>query len=216
MKRTKPRAAPLTLERQLVAAGHRRVCGIDEVGRGPLAGPVVAAAVIFSAEDVDRRRAPAVTDSKLLTERERFDLFLAILETAEAVGVCRVEPWDIDRDNILKSAHRAMLGAVGRLGLEPDHLLVDGNASLPCDLPQTTVVKGDRKSRSVAAASVVAKVTRDAIMRDLDPLAPAYGFARNKGYATADHRAAIEARGPSPFHRRSFLGFYQAPTLPFE
>lgn len=184
------------------------------MGRGPLAGPVVAAAVVLP-EPSGKRFLPGVTDSKLLSESERFDLYLGILQTALFVGVCRVEPWDIDRENILKSSLRAMRGALARLPEKPGHVLVDGNVRIETDLPQTTIVKGDRRSRTVAAASIVAKVTRDAIMRKLHHRVPEYGFAQNKGYATAEHVQAILARGPSPFHRRSFLSFYEAPRLPF-
>ena len=213
---TRRRAAPLTLERGFWSAGQALIGGVDEVGRGPLAGPVVAAAVVLHAAAAERRGfLRGVTDSKQLGERDRFDAYLEILDAALAVGVCRIEAWDIDRENILQSTRRAMRGAVARLGVRPGHLLIDGNVRIDSDIPQTTVVGGDGKSRTIAAASVVAKVVRDAIMRRLDRVSPAYGFASNKGYATADHIRAIHAVGPSPFHRRSFLGFYEAPRLPF-
>ena len=156
-----------------------------------------------------------VTDSKLLSERERFEAFLSILDTADQVATCRVEAFAIDRSNILNATLGAMRGAVSRLPRKPHHLLIDGNHALEMNLPETTIVKGDRKSRSIAAASIVAKVVRDAEMRRLDNLTPGYGFKQNKGYPTAFHRQAVLRLGPSPFHRQSFLGFYREPALPF-
>ncbi len=125
-----------------------------------------------------------------------------------------MEAYAIDRMNILNAALEAMRGAVRRLPTPPHHLLVDGNCPLEMALPETTIVKGDRRSRSIAAASIVAKVVRDSEMRRLDNLAPDYGFQQNKGYATALHRKAVLRLGPTPFHRQSFLGFYREPALP--
>ena len=194
--------SPLHFECQARARGFRAVAGIDEAGRGPLAGPVVAAAVILP----ERFALPGLTDSKQLsaTARERLYPQIRAQALAVGIGVARVE--EIDRVNILQATLRSMQRAVGRLGLPADFLLVDGNVPVPLALPQLTLVRGDARSFSIAAASVVAKVVRDRIMRSLDRLHPGYGLAGHKGYGSAAHRAAIARLGPSPCHRRTFGG----------
>ena len=179
----------------------RTVAGTDEAGRGCLAGPVVAAAVILP-RDADL---PGLDDSKKLSAGARDALVPKIHRQALSVGVGQCSPAEVDALNVLWASMKAMRRAVLALAVAPDVVLVDGNRAIP-DAPweQQTVVKGDARSLSIAAASVIAKTTRDAIMTDLDVAFPAYGWARHKGYPTAQHYAALEAHGPSPHHRRSF------------
>ncbi len=194
-----PQLPDFSLETSLTGAGHARVCGIDEAGRGPLAGPVVAAAVILDPANIP----PGIRDSKQLTAAARENLFAHLLATAHVgVGVADVER--IDRDNILAATLWAMAEAVRDLPVQPSHALVDGNRSphLPCGC--MTVIKGDAVCLSIAAASIIAKVTRDRIMTSLDRQFPAYGFARHKGYASAGHREVLARIGPCPQHRQSF------------
>ncbi len=191
----------LTIERTLWEKGHPRIAGVDEAGRGCLAGPVVAAAVVLPPEAA----LPGLDDSKRLSPEARAALLPEIRRQAVAVGVGRCEPAEIDRLNILWAAMEAMRRAVLDLAATPNYLLIDGNRTIPdAPWPQKTVVKGDAKSLSIAAASVVAKETRDRIMEGLDAAFPAYGWAQHKGYPTAQHYAALRAHGPSPHHRRSF------------
>ncbi len=192
----------LEFERQAHRHGFRCIAGIDEAGRGPLAGPVVAAAVILpTAFD-----APGLTDSKKLTPRKRDAWYDWIQECAVAVGVGLVEAGEIDRINILNASLRAMAMAVARLVPAPDCLFIDGIWTIASDLPQTPIVKGDARSLSIAAASVIAKVTRDRIMCDHHEKFPEFGFDRHKGYPTRDHKAAIRQFGPCPIHRKTFRG----------
>jgi ribonuclease HII len=198
----------LAPERVLLADGVRVIAGIDEAGRGPLAGPVVAAAVVFS-ESILRRGLPAslagLNDSKQLTPRQRERLFAALHELPEVrFGIAVVEPDEIDRVNILQATHRAMARAIAQLDPLPDHLLVDGLPVRSLTQPQTALVKGDSLSCSIAAASVLAKVTRDRLMVSLDAVHPGYGFAGHKGYPTPAHLEALSRLGPCPIHRRSF------------
>jgi ribonuclease HII len=192
-------------EQEAARAGHARVAGADEVGRGALCGPVVAAAVVlgdgFDTEGID--------DSKRLTERQREMQAQRIRAGALAVGLAWCEPEEIDRLNILRATHLAIRRAVLALESLPDLLLVDGQKvpDLPC--PHRAIVKGDALSVSIAAASIVAKVARDAMMRELDRAHPGYGWAQNMGYASEDHREAIRRLGPSAIHRRSFHGIMQ-------
>src|ERR1700676_4072753 len=179
------------------------VCGVDEAGRGPLAGPVVAAAVIL-----DRRRFRGLLrreldDSKVLTRETREVCCRALFACAQ-IGVGAASVGEIDRINILRASLRAMARAVAALGLTPDIALVDGNVAPPLSCAVKTIVKGDALSFSIAAASVVAKVTRDRIMRELALRYPGYGWERNVGYATAEHGRAIRQLGVTPHHRRSF------------
>jgi len=187
-------------ERYLRHFGFRLITGVDEAGRGPLAGPVVAAAVILP-PDV---RIAGLRDSKLLTARQRDALFAEIRSVAVAVGVGMVGPRTIDRINIRRATFLAMHRALLRLGVEPELVVVDGE--LVPDLPfaERAFVKADRRVAAVAAASVVAKVTRDRIMDRLDARFPGYGFSEHKGYPTPGHLAALAALGPSPVHRLSF------------
>lgn len=194
-------APTLDLERNLWTHGCMHVVGLDEAGRGCLAGPVVAAAVILPA-DV---HLPRLNDSKKLSPVTRDVLFDAVYEEAIAVGVGTCSPAEIDELNILQASLEAMRRAVSDLALTPDHLLVDGNQPIPdAPWPQTPVVRGDARSLSIAAASVVAKVTRDREMVALDAAFPVYGWAGHKGYPTTSHYDALRAHGPSPHHRRSF------------
>jgi ribonuclease HII len=176
-----------------------RIAGIDEAGRGPWAGPVVAAAVVLDPSDIPK----GLNDSKLLRPEARERLALELADCAEVgIGIASVER--IDRDNILVATLWAMAEACAALRLPPDLALVDGNRAPPLCCPVETIVDGDAQVVSIAAASIIAKVKRDAIMRDLGLAYPAYGFAQHKGYGTAAHRAALTAHGPCPVHRRSF------------
>lgn len=199
-------------ERALRARGLSRVAGIDEAGRGPLAGPVVAAAVILPDEFFHAD----LNDSKQLSEKQReriYDELVGCVEIIWAVAVVEVE--EIDRLNILRASHEAMRRAVAGLGEPPAHVLIDGLPVRPFPHPQTALVGGDALSFSIAAASVLAKVTRDRLMIALDAVHPAYGFARHKGYGTPQHLATLRAHGPCPIHRRSFAPVAQA-YLPFD
>jgi ribonuclease HII len=190
----------LRYERRLWQAGAQAVAGVDEAGVGPMAGPVVAAAVIFAPE----RHIKGVHDSKQLTPERREALIDRILGGALAVGVGIAEVEEIDRMNIYWATMRASVRALEAMGRAPDHVLVDGREIPRLDFPQTRIVGGDRKSFCIAAASIVAKVTRDRIMREYEARFPGYGFAQHKGYCTADHLAALKRLGPSPIHRRSY------------
>ncbi len=189
----------LQYERNLWNEGKKYVAGLDEAGRGPLAGPVVAAAVVF----YENPQISMINDSKKLTEEVRECLFELILnETLCGIGAAEVE--EIDRINIYQASFLAMDRALENLNTQPEHLLVDGRAFPRNDIPFTTIVKGDSLSYSVAAASILAKVTRDRMMREYDQEFPQYGFANHKGYATREHLDAIEEFGYCPIHRRSF------------
>ncbi|MBI4534902.1 MAG: ribonuclease HII [Ignavibacteriae bacterium] len=188
-------------ERALWNSGITLLAGVDEAGRGPLAGPVVACAVVFSPEVF----IPGVNDSKLLTPEEREELYDRILNDAIAVGVGQANHTMIDRINILNATYRAMHEAVSRLSIRPEHLLIDGNRFESQGIPFTTIIDGDALSFSIAASSIVAKVTRDRIMVEFDKQFPGYGFAKHKGYATKEHREAIFKLGYCEIHRRSFV-----------
>lgn len=191
----------LSAEERHWAAGRRAVAGVDEAGRGCLAGPVVAAAVVLP----QGARLPGLDDSKRLSPKAREALVPEILRVALGVGVGQCSPAEVDALNVLWASMEAMRRAADALPRPPDVLLVDGNREIPdARWPQETLVKGDARSLSIAAASVVAKVTRDRIMEELDAQFPAYGWARHKGYPTAAHYAALRTHGPSPHHRRSF------------
>ena len=185
---------------ELFERGLRLVAGIDEVGVGPLAGPVVAAAVILP-DSVDL---PGLDDSKKLSRAAREELDEAIRAQAEAVGIAEADAAEIDRINILQATLQAMRRAVQALGPVPDHLLVDARTIPDVGVEQTALVGGDARDGSIAAASIVAKVHRDALMRRFDADHPGYGFTRHMGYGTAEHMAALRSLGPSPIHRRSF------------
>lgn len=190
----------LALRARLCEAGARHVAGVDEVGMGPLAGPVVAAAVILP-ELVDL---PGLGDSKLLTARARERLAASIRAQALAVAVGEVSAAELDQTNVYRAGLEAMRRAVASLALPPDHLLVDARTVPGVDCPQTSLVKGDARDASIAAASIVAKVHRDARMRRLEIEHPGYGFGRHMGYGTPEHLAALRRLGPCPEHRLSF------------
>lgn len=184
------------------ASGIRHLCGVDEAGRGPLAGPVFAAAVILSPDTVIE----GVNDSKKLSEKRREALFSEICEKACAYGIGMATAQEIESVNILQATFLAMSRAVSAMGIEPDLVLVDGNR-VPVGIPYPieTVIKGDARSASIAAASILAKVSRDRYMYELDARYPAYQFAKHKGYGTALHCEILRQIGPSPEHRMSFL-----------
>ena len=177
------------------------LCGIDEVGRGPLAGPVVAGAVILP-EDCEILY---LNDSKKLSEKKRELLYDEIMEKAIAVGIGAVSPERIDEINILQATYEAMRIAISRLSVRPDLLLNDAVTIPQVGIPQVPIIKGDAKSVSIAAASIIAKVTRDRMMVQYEDLYPGYEFASNKGYGSARHIAALKEIGPCPIHRRSFI-----------
>jgi ribonuclease HII len=187
-------------ELQARSRGFKQIAGIDEAGRGPLAGPVVAAAVILDPD----HPIEGVNDSKKLSENRREQLFELIMTHAVAVGVGLADAETIDRINILQATRQAMLEAVQTLIAPPDYLLIDGITTIASPLPQQTIKQGDSRSASIAAASIIAKVTRDRLMLDYDQLYPAYGFARHKGYGSATHLTALQKNGPCPIHRMTF------------
>ena len=192
----------LSFEKSAWNNGYFCVAGIDEAGRGPLAGPVMAAAVILPVG----LTIIGVDDSKKLSPDKREKLFDIIMEQALSVGVGSMTPADIDRINILQATRRAMLAAVQNLTQPPDYLLIDGISTIDSTIPQKTIKKGDSLSLSIAAASIIAKVTRDRIMIEMDAKYPGYGFAGHKGYGSAAHLDAIRRLGPSPIHRLTFGG----------
>ena len=197
----------LTHEDRLYEAGCACVAGVDEAGRGCLAGPVVAAAVVlpraFRHETLD--------DSKRLTAAKRERIYDELTADAEVFwAFAAVDAAEIDRMNILRATHEAMRRAVGKLKRLPDHVLIDGQPVRPFEVEQTALVGGDGISLSIAAASVIAKVTRDRIMVEMDRLYPGYGFVRHKGYGTKEHCESLQTHGPSPIHRRSFGPVAQA------
>jgi ribonuclease HII len=195
-----PATAAPYLETLLWRVGIRHVAGVDEVGMGPLAGPVVAAAVVFPVGFT----LDGVADSKVLRAPVREQLDREIRRRALAVGIAVVDPDEIDRLNIYQAGLCACRRAIAALGIEPGFVLVDGREIPDLPVPQTAYPKGDSFVSSIAAASIVAKVHRDALMRDFDTRYPGYGFARHMGYSTRAHFAAIREHGPSPIHRRSF------------
>lgn len=182
------------------AEGYNFIAGIDEAGRGPLAGPVVAAAVVLPLDF----EIPALNDSKKLTPKKREKVYQEIISCAETYGIGIVSHNVIDKINIYRASLLAMKKAVMNLGFTPEYLLVDGFTIPDIKIPQKGIKKGDEKCCCIAAASVIAKVTRDRIMQELDRVYPQYGFAKHKGYPTYFHLQAIKNFGPSPFHRRSF------------
>lgn len=181
--------------------GIQLICGVDEAGRGPLAGPVCAAAVILPPHaDI-----PGLNDSKKLSDKRRRELFPLIKEAAVAYGIGIATHEEIDEINILQATYLAMERAIQALSVKPELALIDGNRAKDFGLPVETVVKGDSRSASIAAASILAKVTRDDMMLELANTYPQYGFEIHKGYGTKAHYAALTAHGPSPIHRMTFL-----------
>lgn len=204
----------LSLEADFRVQGYRLIAGVDEAGRGPLAGPVAAAAVILPPDLTGEEPwLAAIDDSKRLSERRRIKAAELIREHALACAVEQVYPKDIDRIGIGRAVIQAMLTAVERLKPAPDALLLDWVPIKECPLPRQAVVKGDSKSLSIAAASILAKVARDELMVEADQQYPGYGFASHKGYATARHLSRLSELGPSPIHRRSFGPLRQARLL---
>ncbi|MBQ2153775.1 MAG: ribonuclease HII [Oscillospiraceae bacterium] len=195
------------IEDSLYDSGFQTLCGIDEAGRGPLAGPVCAAACILP-RDLE---IPGLNDSKQLSAKKREALYAEITERALAWAVCMVDEKRIDEINILQATFEAMRGALGGLSVRPDFCLVDGNRDPKLGIPTQTVVKGDARCATVAAASILAKVSRDRLMTELDAVYPEYGFAIHKGYGTKAHYAALDRYGLCPIHRRSFLKRYVQP-----
>ena len=195
-------------ERTLWNRGMTRVAGVDEAGRGPLAGPVVAAAAILPAQWAQAglpRELGGLNDSKQLTAAQREKFFAYLTASGEVeYAVAQIDSVQIDEINILCATHRAMNAALADLDPQPQHVLVDGRPVKTMPVPQTAIIKGDARSYSIAAASVLAKVTRDRLMLEFDWQWPVYGFAQHKGYGTARHLAAITAHGPCPIHRKSF------------
>ncbi len=192
----------MVFEHKFADSGY--LCGIDEVGRGPLSGPVVAAAVILPKD----HRILYLNDSKKLSEKKREELYDVIMREAVAVGIGMAPPSRIDEINILQATYEAMRQAISRLSVKPDLLLNDAVTIPEVPIPQLAIIGGDRKSVSIAAASIVAKVTRDRMMVEYEDMFPGYKFAKNKGYGTAEHIAALKELGPCPIHRRSFIGHF--------
>lgn len=198
-------SAPYRFERAAWRRGLTRVAGVDEAGRGPLAGPVVAAAVVLAPDT----RIRGLDDSKRLDPEVRQDLYGVIRERASAWAVGIVDQGTIDRINILEATRAAMLAALDGLDVPPELVLTDFVEVRGLAYPQQNLVRGDQRSASVAAASIVAKVTRDRLMEEADRAFPQYGFARHKGYATEEHRAALEQHGPCDLHRRTFRSVWE-------
>lgn len=196
----------LELEEARHAAGYEQICGVDEAGRGPLAGPVCAAAVILP-EGVE---IPGLDDSKKLTDKRRRELYDVIVQQAVSYGIALVDEKKIDEINILQATLLAMAEAVSQLSPQPNLALVDGNREPILPMPCETIVGGDGKCAAIAAASILAKVTRDRLMEELDGQYPEYGFAVHKGYGTRRHYEALRKYGPCPVHRQSFLKKFYA------
>lgn len=194
-------------ESQLLASGYRQVAGVDEVGRGALAGPLVAAAVILDLAQIPQ----GIDDSKKLTSARREYLAQEIRRTARVVSLALIESRQVDQLNVGRATRLAMRQAVEQLKIRPDYLLIDAMRLNDLPIPQQGIVHGDALSVSIAAASIIAKVARDELMRQYDQMYPGYGFARNVGYGTLEHRRAIVQLGPSAIHRLSFRGV--APDL---
>lgn len=189
----------LAYEKECYARGIELIAGVDEVGRGPLAGPVVAAAVILP----KACKISGLNDSKKIPKSKHKEIYEAVLQNAIAIGIGIKDNQVIDQVNIYEATKLAMMEAIGQLDPQPQHLLIDA-MKLDLSIPQTSIIKGDANSLSIAAASIVAKVTRDQMMEDLDQLYPGYDFAQNAGYGTANHLAGLHKLGVTPIHRRSF------------
>jgi ribonuclease HII len=195
-------------ESEFLNRGFVHIAGVDEAGRGPLAGPVVAAAVVFPADWISRGLPESlreINDSKQLSAGEREVLYAGLMSRPEIrFGIARVDALLIDQINILQATHRAMNLALAQINPPPEHVLVDGRRVKSLEFPQTAIVSGDTLSWSIAAASILAKVTRDRLMVEFDREYPGYGFSGHKGYGTQEHLAALKERGPCPIHRHSF------------
>ena len=189
----------LAYEKECYARGMELIAGVDEVGRGPLAGPVVAASVILP----KACKIPGLNDSKKIPKSKHKEIYEAVLQNAIAIGIGVKDNHVIDQVNIYEATKLAMMEAIGQLGPQPQHLLIDA-MKLDLPIPQTSIIKGDANSLSIAAASIVAKVTRDQMMEEFDREYPGYDFAQNAGYGTAKHLAGLDKLGVTPIHRRSF------------
>lgn len=189
----------LAYEKELYTQGIQLIAGVDEVGRGPLAGPVVAAAVILP----ENCKIPGLNDSKKIPKSKHKEIYEAVLQNAIAIGIGIKDNQVIDQVNIYEATKLAMMEAIGQLEPQPQHLLIDA-MKLDLPIPQTSIIKGDANSLSIAAASIVAKVTRDQMMEEFDREYPGYDFAQNAGYGTAKHLAGLDKLGVTPIHRRSF------------
>lgn len=189
----------LAYEKELYTQGIHLIAGVDEVGRGPLAGPVVAAAVILP----ENCKIPGLNDSKKIPKSKHKEIYEAVLQNAIAIGIGVKDNQVIDQVNIYEATKLAMMEAIGQLDPQPQHLLIDA-MKLDLPIPQTSIIKGDANSLSIAAASIVAKVTRDQMMEEFDKEYPGYDFAQNAGYGTAKHLAGLDKLGVTPIHRRSF------------
>lgn len=190
------------IEKELFEKGYRLIAGVDEAGRGPLAGDVYAAAVILDPDDIIE----GLNDSKKLSEKKREELYEEITKRALSYAICPVSASVIDEVNILNATFMAMNGAVDNLSVKPDFVLIDGNRIKDMKISHETVVKGDAKSASIAAASILAKVARDRYMKEMDKKYPEYNFGKHKAYGTKEHLELIKKHGPSPIHRKSFKG----------
>lgn len=195
----------LKYEKELINQGIKMIAGADEVGRGPLAGPVVCAAVIMPLDDI----IDGVDDSKKLSEKKREIIYEKIMEKALAVSVEFVDEKVIDEINILRATKKCMANAINNLKIRPDIVLVDALDGLNINVPEKAIIKGDAQSYSIGAASIVAKVTRDRFMVEMDKKYPEYGFAKHKGYGTAVHINALKEYGAAPIHRKTFIKFLQ-------
>ncbi|MCH5185116.1 MAG: ribonuclease HII [Oscillospiraceae bacterium] len=200
----------LVYESELYERGFGAIAGVDEAGRGPLCGSVFAAAVIFPRDFY----CGEINDSKKLTEKKRERLFDIITENASAYSVKEIDAGTIDKINILRATHKAMCEAVDGLDIRPDFVIIDGNSISGMEIAHRTIVKGDEKSMSIAAASILAKVSRDREMIRLSEEYPEYNFAKNKGYGTKEHREALLKYGPCPIHRKTFLKKILGDTVP--
>jgi ribonuclease HII len=200
-KKNDPPVDLWAIHREYAQQGYRLICGVDEAGRGPLAGPVCAAAVILP----DDYEIPGLNDSKQLTDKKRRELFPVIKEQAISYGIAFVDEQVIDRDNILNATFQAMKAAISQLSPQPDLALIDGNRVTDFGVEAVPIVKGDAKVASIAAASILAKVSRDQYMEEMDALYPEYGFAVHKGYGTKRHYAAVTEYGLCPIHRKTFF-----------
>ena len=195
----------LKYERELLSRGYKYICGVDEVGRGPLAGPVVCAAVIMPFDDIIE----GVDDSKKLSAKKREELASLIEKKAVALNICLVEPEKIDEINILEATKLCMKNAVEGLKIKPDFVITDGNMKLDIDMEQASIVKGDALSYTIGSASIAAKVYMDKLMDGYAEIYPQYGFEKHKGYGTSAHIDAIKTNGLCPVHRRSFTKKWQ-------
>jgi ribonuclease HII len=189
-------------EKMYYRRGYHRIAGVDEVGRGPLAGPVVAAAVILPKDGIGEK----LFDSKKISSKKREHLYETILAEAQGVGLGIIGQEEIDRLNILQAALKAMASAIGNLPTPPDFILIDGVQGITLPIPQKPIRKGDQLCNSIAAASIIAKVTRDRMMLECHQKYPQYNFARHKGYGTKEHRRAIQRFGVCELHRKTFRG----------